>query len=216
MVSAQSEDVWKIKRFWKAPSELQCPFCSMVRILITILLRRVTLSSDAVPFSSATICCTLFTYLPEAWTERPGDISECYFTGGRMFWTVTWFEWRWCGQQDVAESLLLFAHSHDITSNACTLPKHTIIWYLYSVLEDNLNALHRYSNYGQLFCVYVIHILHIELYYTECFRRNNKYFRRWKYGLFRVNEFIQTRVQFSTGVNIQLFEVGAYRSDFCL
>jgi hypothetical protein len=68
--------------------------------------------------------------LPETWTERPGDISECYFTRGRMFWMVTWFEWGWCWQQDVAEFLLLFAPSHDITSNACTLPKHTIMWYL--------------------------------------------------------------------------------------
>jgi len=47
-----------------------------------------------------------------------------------------------------------------------------------------------YSNYGQLFYVYIIHILHIELYYTGNFRRNSKYFRRWKYGLFRVNKFI--------------------------
>jgi len=162
----------------------------MVKILITILLRTVTLSSDAVPFSSVTICCTLFTYLPEGWTERPGHISECYFTGGRMFWTVTRFEWGWWWQQDVAESLFLFAHSHDITSNACTLPKHTRISYFYSVRKDILNVVHRYSNYGQLFYVYIIHILHIELYYTRCFMRNSKYFRRWKYGLFRVKKFI--------------------------
>ena len=52
--------------------------------------------------------------------------------------------------------------------------------------------------------------------YTGCFRRNSKYFRRWYYGLFRVNKFIQTCVQFSVGVTIQLFEVGAYRLDFYL
>jgi hypothetical protein len=34
--------------------------------------------------------------------------------------------------------------------------------------------------------------------------------------LFQVNKFIQTGVQFSISVKIQLFEVGAYRSDFCL
>jgi len=90
MVSAKLEDVWKIERLWKAPYELQYPFCFMGRMLIAILLRTVTLSSDAVPLSSVTICCTLFTYLLEAWTERPGHLSECYFTGGRMFWTVTW------------------------------------------------------------------------------------------------------------------------------
>jgi len=143
MVSAQSEDVWNIERILKYPSELQYPPRFMVKILITILLRTVTLSSDAVPFSSVTICCTLFTYLPEAWTERPGHISESYFTGGPMFWTVTWFEWGWWWQQDVAESLFLFAHSHDITSSACTLPKHTRISYLYSVRKDILNAVHR-------------------------------------------------------------------------
>ena len=93
MVSAQSEDVWNIERIRKYLSEFQYPFRFIVRILITILLRTVTLSSDAVHFSSVTICCTLFTYLPEAWTERPGHISECNFTGGRMFWTVTWFGW---------------------------------------------------------------------------------------------------------------------------
>ena len=26
--------------------------------------------------------------------------------------------------------------------------------------------------------------------YTECFRKNSKYFRRWQYGLSRVNKFI--------------------------
>jgi hypothetical protein len=48
---------------------------------ITILLRTFTLSSDAVPFSSVTICYTLFTYLPEAWTERLHKTSqeaECF------------------------------------------------------------------------------------------------------------------------------------------
>ena len=39
---------------------------------------------------------------------------------------------------------------------------------------------------------------------------------RWQYGLFRVNKFIQTCVLFSVVVKIQLFEVGAYRSDFFL
>jgi len=52
--------------------------------------------------------------------------------------------------------------------------------------------------------------------YTGCLRRNSKYFRSWQYGLFRVNKSIQTCVQFSVGVEIQLFEVGRYRSDFCL
>ena len=144
----------------------------MVRILVTIILRTVTLSADAVPFSSVTICCTLFTYLLEAWTERPGHISECYFTGGWMFWTVTWFGWGWWWQQDVAASLLLFAHSNDITSNACTLPWHARISYLYRVLKDILNAVQlcRTSrNYGQLLSVYIIYILHTELYYI-CIR----------------------------------------------
>ena len=52
--------------------------------------------------------------------------------------------------------------------------------------------------------------------YTGCFRRNSKYFRRWYYGLFRVNKFIETCVQFSMGVKIQLFEFDAYSLDFCL
>jgi hypothetical protein len=89
MMSAQSEVAWNIERIWKYSSELQYPFRFMVRILITILLRTVTSSSDAVQFSSVTICCISFMYLPEAWTERPSHISECYFTGGRMFWMVT-------------------------------------------------------------------------------------------------------------------------------
>jgi hypothetical protein len=50
--------------------------------------------------------------------------------------------------------------------------------------------------------------------YTGCFRRNSKYFRR--YGLFRINKFIQTCVQFSVGVKIQLFEVGLTLLDFVL
>ena len=56
----------------------------------------------------------------------------------------------------------------------------------------------------------------MKILYTGCFRKNSKYFRRWQCGLFLVNKFIQTFVQFSMGVKIQLFEVGAYRSDFCL
>ena len=150
MVSASSEDIRKTERLWKSPYELQYPFCFMGRILITVLLKTVTLSSDAVPFSSVTICPTLSMYLLEAWTERPGHISECYFTGGRMFWTVTWFEWGWWWQQDVAASLLLFAHSHVITSNAYTFPRHTRISYFYRVLKGILNAVHLYRNYGQL------------------------------------------------------------------
>ena len=60
-----------------------------------------------------------------------------------------------------------------------------------------------------------VYIARVSL-YTGCFRRKSKYFRRWYYGLFQVNKFIQTRVQFSMGVKIQLFEVGAYRLDLCL
>ena len=131
---------------------------------ITILLRTVTLSSDAVSFSSATICCTLFTYLPETWNERRGHVSEWYFTGGRMFWTVTWFEWGWWWQQDVAESLFLFTHSHDIKSNVCALPRHARISYLYRVLKDFQSAVQLYRNYGQLLYVYITRILHTELY----------------------------------------------------
>jgi len=48
--------------------------------------------------------------------------------------------------------------------------------------------------------------------YTGCFRRNSKCFRRWYYGLFRVNKFIYTCVQFSMGVETQLFERYAQKS----
>ena len=47
--------------------------------------------------------------------------------------------------------------------------------------------------------LYVILVLLYFKLYTRCFRRNSKYFRRWQYGLFRVNKFIKTCVQFSVG-----------------
>ena len=61
-------------------------------------------------------------------------------------------------------------------------------------------------------CVYIY--THTHTSYTGCFRRNSKYFRRWYYGIFQVNKFIQTRVQFSMGVKIQLLEFGAYKLFF--
>ena len=42
----------------KLKIEIQYPFCFTGSIIITILLRTVTSSSDAIPFSSVTICCT--------------------------------------------------------------------------------------------------------------------------------------------------------------
>jgi hypothetical protein len=62
--------VGKIERLCKAPYELQNPFCFIGRIRITILLRTTTLSSDAVPFSSVTICCTLFKYQLEVCNDE--------------------------------------------------------------------------------------------------------------------------------------------------
>jgi hypothetical protein len=49
--------------------------------------------------------------------------------------------------------------------------------------------------------------------YTGYFRWKSKYFWGWCYGLFRVNKSIETRVKYSVGVEMGLFEFVAYRSD---
>jgi hypothetical protein len=51
------------------------------------------------------------------------------------------------------------------------------------------------------------------LLYTGCFRRNSKYFTRWLCGLFRVNTCILTCIQFSIGVEIQLLECYAWKTN---
>jgi len=77
----------KLKDFEKLPtnSSIRSVSWEGYRTLITILLRTVTFSSDAVQFSSVTVCCTLFAYPLEAWTERSGHIwnvtsqeAECF------------------------------------------------------------------------------------------------------------------------------------------
>ena len=51
----------------------------------------------------------------------------------------------------------------------------------------NNNPFHiPFSSYRVLGIVRLFYII----LYTGCFRRNSKYFRRWQYGLFRVNKFI--------------------------
>jgi hypothetical protein len=118
-----------------------------------------TLSSYVVPFSSGIICCTLLKCELEAWTEWHSPILVCYFTGGRIFCTVTWFGWGLYQQLDVGASLILFGHSLHTTSNAdvtCRLPRHTRISYLYRFFMDVLSSVHLFFNYGQLLYKYYL------------------------------------------------------------
>jgi len=57
--------------------------------------------------------------------------------------------------------LLLFAHSHDSTSNTCTLSRHTRISYLNLILKDILSAVHLYRNYPTYNVIYVYDIYYI-------------------------------------------------------
>ena len=86
----------KLKYFEKRSANSSVLIVSWdLRMFLTILIMTSSLSSDAVPLSSVTICCVSLKYKPEAWTEVPVPLSDWQFRGGWIFYVVTLFGWDW-------------------------------------------------------------------------------------------------------------------------